>query len=346
MALEIHNDPDFRQELRGHVNIDIFNAASRLGELVDSSKAHLTNLIRADSSRPLVSLVLPTVEQFSKDASKSLPPLPPILSPELADVPFIHRAKATEVAQTTGKEADYERLEFLGDAYIEIIASRLIFSQYPTYAAGKLASLREKLVCNESLSKYALEYGFDERALIPKEYLDTGSDRRKLWVKLLGDVFEAYVAAVIVSDPSDGFSSVEKWLTALWKRELLHEHDTAPLDPSAKTTLATKILGTPPIKVEYKLEKEPQQRAGRVKYVIGVYLNGWGWKMQHLGTGTAESKNDAGTRAAMEALRNPLIAQIAAIKREHDGKVNAERAKEGGGNPAAIQALARQYKGI
>jgi ribonuclease-3 len=58
-----------------------------------------------------------------------------------------------------------------------------------------------------------------------------------------------------------------------------------------------------------------------------VYLTGWGWTHEHLGSGVGKSISDAGMRAASQALQNPLTAQIAAVKREYDEKAERERSQ-------------------
>ena len=343
LTSELENDPEFVRKLTELAGEEAAAAASSLSKLLGGK-----SLISPSESIPSAaheSVALPSLPDYLDKFPDSLPALPPILSPSLATIPFIHRAVANPGGKASAN-GDYERLEFLGDAYIEIIATRLIYHRYPSITSGKLASLREDLVKNESLAEYALAYGLDERAKIPKDFLSVGVENRKLWVKLLGDIFEAYVAAVVVSDPSNGFGMVENWLSCLWRRKLPMEDTEAPLNTNAKTQLAQKILGKPPIKVEYRLESQPKEIPGRVVYEMGVYLTGWGWQNQRLGIGSGLSKNEAGTRAAMAALENPLAAQIGAVKREFDDQIKAERSKEGGGDPAVMEALEKKYKGI
>jgi len=144
----------------------------------------------------------------------SLPPLPPILSPALETAAFTHASLYNP--NTTS----YERLEFLGDAYIELIATRLIYPAFPTLPPGRMSQKRELLVKNETLAEYALAYGFDKRAKLPRDFWGLGAGRGKLWTKTMGDIFEAYVAAVVLSDPKGGFELVETWLQELWREKL------------------------------------------------------------------------------------------------------------------------------
>ena len=262
--------------------------------------------------------------------SSTLPPLPGIRDQALESVAFTHPASLS-CDTATKVNISYDRLEFLGDAYIELIATRVIFPRYPNLPAGRLSQQRELLVKNETLAEYALAYGFDEKAKLPTTHRKPGKDSRKLWLKIMGDIFEAFVAAVIISDPEQGFQIAEAWLTALWESKLSSQkrEDTETVDPQAKQLLATKIMGKG-IKIDYREEARPEEirREGKLVFRLGVYLTGWGWVDEHLGSGKGLSKLEAGQRAAKEALENPLTARVASVKRDFDAKVARERTRQ------------------
>ena len=264
------------------------------------------------------------------DRSSTLPPLPNILDKALESVVFTHPGiLSCDIASKVN--ISYDRLEFLGDAYIELMATRLLFSRFPSLPAGRLSQRREMLVKNETLAEYALAYGFDKKAKLPRGYNTPGKDQRKLWLKALGDIFEAFVAAVIISDPEQGFQVAEAWLTVLWEPKLgsPKREDAEIADPKAKLYLATKIMSKG-IKIDYRDEAPPVEirREGKLVFQIGVYLTGWGWEDQRLGTGKGLNKQEAGQRAAADALVNPLTAQVASIKRHSDAQLALERGTE------------------
>lgn len=282
---------------------------------------------------------LPSNLNFSTIASRStsskigyngnpdtLPKLPEILDKSLADVPFTHQGILTgNVIEEVN--VSYDRLEFLGDAYIELIATRAIFPRYPRYSAGKLSQTRQSLVNNETLAEFSLAYGFDTRARLPRS-LRLAKDNRDLakgWTKTMGDIFEAYVAAIILSDPVNGFPTAEAWLTELWS-PMLSSGEDETINSNAKVHLAAKVLGKG-VKIAYLDEADPDmfKKTGKIVFHIGAYLTGWGWENAHLGSGSGLNKSEAGIRAAMEALSDPLTAKIAAVKREFDIKVQKER---------------------
>lgn len=257
-----------------------------------------------------------------------LPPLPPIRDASLARVAFTHPGSLNG-HQLKSLDLSYDRLEFLGDAYIELIATRLIFPRFPKHSSGRLSQLRESLVKNETLAEYALAYGFDEKARLPGNFAKHARD--KVWIKTMGDVFEAYVAAVIVDDPEQGFQTANAWLCALWENKLSNQPscELQTADPDAKTQLGKKVLGKG-IKLGYKDESPPQElrKEGKRIFHVAVYLTGWGWEDQFLGWGKGFNKQEAGAIAAKEALANPLTAHVASVKREFDDKVRAERERE------------------
>jgi len=221
----------------------------------------------------------------------------------------------------------YERLEFLGDAYIEIFASRLLWDRFPRFSPGRLSSLRELLVKNETLAEYALGYGFDRQVALPVN-MDRNS---KMYVKTMGDVMEAYVAAVILSNLEDGLTQAEAWLTQLWTPKLKDKDETFKSDKSSKQELSKK-LGGKGILIEYVDERPPEQLGnGLLKYSIGAYLTGWGWSKHHLGSGEGFNKVEAGNQAAARALTNtPLVDDIASVKKAFDADTKAKREREQG----------------
>ena len=246
----------------------------------------------------------------------TLPPLPEIRDKSLVSTLFTHPGTLNGHSSTK-IDTSYDRLELLGDAYIELIATRLVFSRFPKMPAGRLSQQRELLVKNETLAEYALAYNFDEKGQLPTSMKQGGKDSKKKWTKTMGDMFEAYVAAIVLSDPTDGFETAEGWLRLLWENKLAKQPtiETQAADPNAKVQLANKVMGKD-IKLHYRDEAPPQElrKEGKLIFQIGVYLTGWGWENTRLGTGKGLSKQEAGAKAAADALVNPLTAQVASVK--------------------------------
>ena len=254
-----------------------------------------------------------------------LPPLPAIADPKLARNVFTHSSTTSTPRGMAAEDTTYERLEFLGDAYIELISSQLIFSRFPTLRAGRMAQVRETMVNNENLAVMARAYGFADRIAF-------AGPPHKQWTKILADVFEAYVAALVLSKPDTGFDEAKTWLTALWAGKLgaaAREESAAPQSTDAKTELAKRVCGKG-AKLEYREERPMQinRSIGRQSYCIGVYLTGWGFTNKRLGTGTGQNKVLAGNAAVLNALdqSRDVIEEAQQRKLEHDAKRREEAA--------------------
>lgn len=248
-----------------------------------------------------------TSDKKKNQQPPSTPDLPDIAAQYESPV-FTHQS-ALKPPDNNNDSKSYERLEFLGDAYIELFATRLIEHKFPHLPVGKMSQLRENLVKNETLAELSSLYSFETR-LKASFSLDASS---KGWTKIKGDMFEAYVAAVVLSDPVNGFETAEKWLVELWS-PLLTEERSVP-DMQAKVQLSAKIGGKG-IRIEYVNERPTVFLKGDQIYSMGVYLNGWGWDNQHLGSGKGNSKNAAGNYAAANALQNvTLLDEIMTVRK-------------------------------
>lgn len=242
---------------------------------------------------------------YKPSDSSLLPPLPEI------DEEY-RELVCTHPSLTTNSNSNYDRLEFLGDAYIELFASQVIFERFPLLTAGRMSQLRESMVKNETIGQYAVLYGLDKQL---KQYKRFQNESPTAWLKIKGDVFEAYVAAVVLSS-SNGSEVAKEWLSKLWEPKM--EAVSAAPKPSLKSKeeLAKKIAGKG-VKINYEDEKQPIIHYGKglETYFVGVYLTGWGWENQYLGSGKGLSRVEAGQAAAAAALENhPLIDDIAAKK--------------------------------
>ncbi|KAI8963052.1 ribonuclease III [Daldinia sp. FL1419] len=261
-----------------------------------------------------------------------LPPLPPVLDPALEQAALTHSGTTSDSAGM-----NYERLEWIGDAYLYIMSTSFIFQTFPKLTAGRCSQLRERLVKNETLSNYTIQYGIDKRTKFPSEfgpYGKTGKIRASAGArkKVLGDIFESYVAAIILSDP-ESLPRVSSWVKSLWSKELEDEiraefrsksnskdngsNEKQDADSNEKITknetppkvLLTQAIVVNGIKLLYNDVGEPKKdkHLGLPLYTVGVFLNGWGENNLQLGVGSALSKKEAGSNAARAALENKKL---------------------------------------
>src|SRR3954452_20838765 len=88
---------------------------------------------------------------------------------------------------------DNERLEFLGDAVLELTVSQFLYKKYPMMSEGELTKLRAAVVCEPSLVAFANELTYGKYILLGKGEEMTGGRERPA---LLADVFEAFIGAL------------------------------------------------------------------------------------------------------------------------------------------------------
>ncbi|KAH6669988.1 ribonuclease III domain-containing protein [Halenospora varia] len=296
-------------------------------------KLNIPKSLPANSITPWISSSIPT----------SMPPLPPILDKTLEEATFRH------VNTGTGHFTDltYERLEWVGDAYIELTATLLISQTFPILSPGKSSQMRERLVKNQNLARYSKHYGFDTRAQLGSH--PEVRDRDKM-IKVHGDIFEAYVAAIILSDPQNGVARATSWLKDLFgmvlREDIAAEErkeekylnpmwnlgnstiDTSKEDKMNMKDRLQKALGAKGVKITYLDEGEPtKDRNSKLPlYTVGIYLTGWGENNKQLGFGSALGKKEAGMKAAEMALGNKkLMAPLLEKKRMHDEQLALER---------------------
>ncbi|KAF4126422.1 ribonuclease III [Geosmithia morbida] len=171
------------------------------------------------SGSPLECAPIPswTVKPWTvADIPREMPPLPKIKDATLERQAFTHPG----VAGHNG----YERLEWLGDAYLELIATALIDRTFPTMPSGRCSQVREQLVRNITLSRFFRDYNMDAKAILPPDFKQDlaaqragrGRSSDKDVIKTQGDMFEAYVAAVILDDKENGLANCIKWLRDVW----------------------------------------------------------------------------------------------------------------------------------
>ncbi len=162
----------------------------------------------------------------------------------LLETAFTHRSFVNE--QKNGKREHNERLEFLGDAVLELITTEFLYKRYPEKAEGDLTSYRAGLVNASTLGTVATGLGMNEYLLLSKgEARDTGRARQYI----LANTFEALVGAMFLDQ---GYDVTRDFIDAhvlpltgdivekhLWRdaksrfQELAQEHDG--VTPSYKT---------------------------------------------------------------------------------------------------------------
>nr|HPR14262.1 ribonuclease III [Candidatus Woesebacteria bacterium] len=133
--------------------------------------------------------------------------LPEFKNQDLLITALTHRSALNEKEQsgTTASESN-ERLEFLGDAVLELASTIFLYHERPTDAEGMLTTYRSALVRTETLAELAKELGLDQRMYLSKgEEAGGGRDNPGL----LADLLEAVIGALYLDQ---GFRVVQDFL--------------------------------------------------------------------------------------------------------------------------------------
>jgi ribonuclease III, bacterial len=121
--------------------------------------------------------------------------------------------------------ANNERLEFLGDAVLELVSSEFIFRKNPKMVEGKMTKMRASLVCEMSLADAARQIRLGEYLYLGKGEYRTGGDKRD---SILSDAFEAVIGAIYLDggfEPAGTFIRTFV-LSDIEKKQLFHDSKT------------------------------------------------------------------------------------------------------------------------
>lgn len=205
---------------------------------------------------------------------------------ELLRIALTHSSYANE------KHWDYnknnERLEFLGDAVLEVLSSDFIFKNNPTMTEGKMTKLRASLVCEMSLASAAREISLGEYLYLGKGELVTGGAKRD---SILSDAFEALIGAMYLDggmEPAKKF--VEQYVMSdIEKKQLFYD---------SKTVLQEIVQGRKEknTKITYPVIEESGPDHDK-HFVVRCEVNGTGY-----GTGQGHTKKAAEQEAAYETI--------------------------------------------
>ncbi|MBU5444208.1 ribonuclease III [Paenibacillus sp. MSJ-34] len=199
---------------------------------------------------------------------------------------FTHASYVNEHRFSGGQ--DNERLEFLGDAVLELAVSEFLFGLYPNRPEGELTKLRAAIVCEPSLVKFAEALEFGQYVLLGKGEELTGGRSRPA---LLADVFESFIGALYLDQ---GFDVVRTFLRAHVFEQITQDGKLQIND--YKTRLQELAQHQSLGGLEYRIVEE-RGPAHEREFVSEVYMG-----EDCLGRGSGRSKKEAEQQAAARAL--------------------------------------------
>jgi len=200
---------------------------------------------------------------------------------------FVHRSYINENPGTgTGHN---ERLEFLGDAVLELSVTDYLYKKYPEKTEGDLTAYRAALVNATILGEAASALGMNEYLLLSKgEAKDTGKARQYI----LANVFESFIGALYLDQ---GYDAADKFVAeTLFQR--LDSIVKAGLFRDPKSTVQEKAQEHVGVTPSYKVLKEIGPDHDK-SFVVGIYFGG-----DLVAEGKGKSKQEAEQRAAQTAL--------------------------------------------
>jgi len=208
--------------------------------------------------------------------------------PTLLETALTHRSFANEVRDDAVH--DNERLEFLGDAVIDLYVSERLYARMPHWAEGELSRARASLVNEKSLADLARQLGLGTLLRLGKGEGKTGGRHKD---SILCGAVEAMVGAVYLDG---GFEAAWKSLDRLLDTPIASLDQERRIGGDAKTALQEYLAGgsAPPPKYAVIAEQgPPHQRT----FTVAVSRSG-----ETLALGSGSNKKQAEQRAAAAAL--------------------------------------------
>jgi len=209
-------------------------------------------------------------------------------SPGLLETALTHSSYANELK---GGVKSNERLEFLGDAILDMIISEKLYSDYPGLTEGELTKTRANLVCEPNLAKKARGLGLGAMLRMGKGELNSGGSDRD---SILCDVFEAVLGAVFLDG---GYEAVKNYALPMFSEDIgpIIESSEAISDP--KSFLQEELQKTSADGIEYRTVAESGPDHEKIFTVEAHY------QKKLIGSGTGKSKKEAAQNAASDAIK-------------------------------------------
>lgn len=198
---------------------------------------------------------------------------------------YIRALTHTSYANEAGIES-YERLEYLGDAVLELIMSEYLYIN-TTYPEGEMTKIRANYVCEDALYNYSLELKLNDFLRLGVGEEESGGRFRKA---IVADIFEAFIGAMFLDK---GLDEVKKFI---YENVIpLIEEEKISFFHDYKSTLQ-EYVQTDKKSLEYSIIEEHGPAHNKI-FTSVVKIDG-----RIYGTGTAHSKKEAEQAAAADAL--------------------------------------------
>ena len=183
------------------------------------------------------------------------------------------------------KLSDNERLEFLGDAVLEIISSDFLYHNYPDVPEGQLTKLRASIVCEPTLALCTKELDLGDYLYLGRGENQTGGRKRK---SILSDALEAVIGAIYLDG---GFANAKEFVLKFILTDIEHKQ----LFYDSKTILQEVVQGEHE-QLDYRLVGESGPDHDK-SFSVEVWIG-----EQKISEGSGHTKKAAEQEAAYHAL--------------------------------------------
>lgn len=197
---------------------------------------------------------------------------------------FTHSSFVNE--QKINKKPDYERLEFLGDAVLEMISSAYLFKSFPDKKEGEMSKIRATLVCEGALA-------YDAEALDIRSYIQFGKGEEATGGRnkesIIADVMEAIIGALYLDG---GIRQSKRFID----KYVLSNIEAVQIFVDSKSRLQEIVQGQNLGEIRYEICGESGPEHDKI-FDVRVFVGG-----NNLGEGSGKTKKAAEQKAAYEAV--------------------------------------------
>ncbi len=213
--------------------------------------------------------------------------LPTFTNPTLLTTALTHRSALNEKTSTASESN--ERLEFLGDAVLELATTEYLYSHFPDEPEGVLTAYRSSLVKTTTLAEVAQQLGLGQQLFMSKGEEATGGRENP---SLLADTTESVIGALYLDQ---GYDAVKEFLNEYLFPRFTEIHQQK-LYKDAKSALQELVQAKGMEAPQYVVTKEMGPDHNK-EFTIEALVNGHTY-----GAGVGKSKQQAQQAAAAEAL--------------------------------------------
>jgi ribonuclease III len=184
-----------------------------------------------------------------------------------------------------GEKFNNERLEFLGDAVLDVVVAEFIYKKYPKAPEGELTQLKSKVVSRQALNDMASHLGLHEHIII-------GSGLTAIKDSVLGNALEAIIGAMYLDQ---GFLKTKRHVLKMLSKSRLNDRLKAISDYKSRLNTKCQQNG---VKLSFRVESETRV-GGTTTYTMSAWID-----RKKVSTGTGESKKVAEQAASKIAWEN------------------------------------------